>query len=136
MRLGKKLSTATIDKLRLASVGENNTFFGKIHTEDSLAKMSLLKKGSLNPMYGKNKSAAFKFFMGCTNGSDNPNYKPIFVWDIENKIQLGPFGSKSILSMFHISGPKYYEYLDSGLSYKGYYYSRKPFTSPPDNNSK
>jgi hypothetical protein len=69
--------------------------------------------------------------MGSTKGADNPNFKPIFVWDISQGIQLGPFGSKSILSKFHISGTKYYEYLDSGLPYKGYYYSRKPFTSSP-----
>jgi hypothetical protein len=41
--------------------GENNHFFGKIHTPEILAKLSEINKGENNPMFG-------------ITGENNPNY--------------------------------------------------------------
>jgi len=37
--------------------GDNNPFFGKTHTDEFKNSLSESRKGSLNPMYGKPKSA-------------------------------------------------------------------------------
>lgn len=45
MKIGKKATKETKDKMSIARSGENNHFFGKKHSNQSLKKMSLAKKG-------------------------------------------------------------------------------------------
>jgi group I intron endonuclease len=56
-RLGYKYSDESRKKMSDSKIGlqagENNPFSGKNHTDEIKAKMSDLKKGFLNPMYGK-----------------------------------------------------------------------------------
>ena len=58
--VGGKLSEATKKKMSEAASGENNSFFGKTHTEKSKTQMSKWKKqnylGTKNPNYGKKQS--------------------------------------------------------------------------------
>ena len=89
--------------------------------------MSAKKSGALNPMYNKPKSIEFQAMMDGQWGDKNPMCKATYVWDIANKIQLGPFPSKSILTMFHVGPKAYYRALQTGLPHNGYYYSREPF---------
>ena len=45
MKIGKKATQETKDKMSIAHSGENNAFFGKNHSKQSLKKMSSAKKG-------------------------------------------------------------------------------------------
>jgi len=57
---GKKLSPEHIEKIRKRMIGENNPFYGKHHSKESLEKMPLFKVGLVsgenNPFYGKQHS--------------------------------------------------------------------------------
>lgn len=52
-KTGSKISEEHNKKRSNASKGENNPFYGKNHTVEVLAKLSMQKTGINNPMYGK-----------------------------------------------------------------------------------
>lgn len=133
IRLGFSLSVETRAKLSQLFSGSLNPFFGKGHSAETLSAMSAKKQGSLNPMFGQAKSPAFlaNQLSSSKLGSLNPNFKPVYVWNVALDRQEGPYGSKEILRQYKISGPKFYAALRGGSSYNGYYFSRNPFTSRP-----
>jgi group I intron endonuclease len=59
MRLNRKSSKETREKLSRLFSGENNPFFGKKHSEEYKKGMSDSRKGSNNPMHNKVFSPAF-----------------------------------------------------------------------------
>jgi group I intron endonuclease len=63
----KKLSESRKGKY----VGEENPFFGKNHTSDVIAKLSLINTGENNPMFGR-------------TGDKNILSKKVYVYDKEN----------------------------------------------------
>lgn len=55
----------------LHSIGENNSMYGKHHTEETKKKQSEVKKGEKNPMYGShwfNNGEINKFCRECPDG--------------------------------------------------------------------
>lgn len=133
LKIGLFLSMETRTRLSLLFSGSLNPFFGKSHSAEAISTMTAKKQGALNPMYGQAKSPAFlaNQLSASKLGSLNPNFKPVYVWNIALDRQEGPFGSKEILRQYKISGPKFYAALRGGSSYNGYYFSRNPFTSRP-----
>jgi len=71
---GKKHSEKTRVKQSTASKGENNPFYGKKHTPDTLIKMS----GENNPMYGRKHSEESRAKNSAAlSGENNPMYGKI-----------------------------------------------------------
>ena len=67
-RMGTKHTSETIEKLRKLNLGENNAFFGKIHTEETKKKISESKKGSSAPNKNKlcwNNGEVHKYSIEC-----------------------------------------------------------------------
>ena len=78
----KVLIGLTLSKIDRSA--EKNPFYGKIHSPDSLVKMSEAKFGTKNPMFGRTGENNPKF--GKT-GENHPKSKKVFVYsfDLETK---------------------------------------------------
>lgn len=84
MDLSKRLATyyfpsrlpdSTKKRLSILFSGELNPFWSKIHSADTLSKMSKSKKGELNPMFNKEKSKEFIEHMNKDRkGINNPMF--------------------------------------------------------------
>ena len=51
-RIGRKASSETKEKMRVAHLGENNHFFGCVHSEESKVQISETKKGCVGHWLG------------------------------------------------------------------------------------
>lgn len=63
---GRKLPDSHIALLKERTIGRN---IGRKHTEETLKKMSIVKKGKNNPSFGKNHSEDTKVKMSAANGT-------------------------------------------------------------------
>lgn len=70
-RKGKRHTDETLRRLSQLGSGENNAFYGKVHTDDAKDKMRKRKLGVLvgeqNPFYGKQHSSDVKELISKTN---------------------------------------------------------------------
>lgn len=58
-----------------AQKGENHPFYGKSHSEQTKAKLSIAKTGDKNPMIGRSHTDETKALMSIAKkGEDNPNF--------------------------------------------------------------
>jgi group I intron endonuclease len=100
--------------------------------------MSLSKVGSLNPMFGKEKSDQFvKHMFKDRSGVNNPQYgtkksadtldklrKKVYVYD-KNKILIHSYAGIVIASKeIHISSQTINKYIDTEKMYKNYFFRR------------
>ena len=67
-RLGSSHTLEVIAKMS----GENNHFFGKVHSEITLEKLSEIKKGQNNPMFGKNVTEIVEKNHEANSGQNHP----------------------------------------------------------------
>lgn len=58
--IGRKVSKETVKKLSVMRKGENNSFYGKAHTEEFKNKLSKERIGDKNPSWGSGKKRYFK----------------------------------------------------------------------------
>ena len=68
---GKSLTTETRAKLSVVNSGENNPFFGKHHTEESLAKMSEAHRGN-TAWVGRHHRKESKIKLSIARRADSP----------------------------------------------------------------
>ena len=96
----------------------NNPFYAKKHTDDILIKLSALKKGDKNPMFGKDKSPEFIHKMYNKSGSDNPNAKCIQFYNV-NTYEVLIFNTiKKAEKHFNTSRSTFYNCINSNRLYK------------------
>lgn len=113
------------------------------HTKEDLLKMSTIKLGNQNPMYGKLKSTEF-ILQGTRDktGSNNPQFgraktdtflaktrKMIYVYDVTNNYKLlGVYPTVVCTRTFNIGYALLIKRLNDGLLYKNkYFFSREPY---------
>jgi group I intron endonuclease len=116
--------------------GENNSFFGKTHTEETKSIQSVIKKGELNPMFGKKKSPEFIYHMKKDrSGKNNPMYgkikspetikklsKPIYIYDMNTKELIKSYsGVIQAKKNLKIGTDTLKKYILSGKYYKNQY---------------
>ena len=118
---------------------------GYKHTEESLSKMSELKKGEKNPMYNKIKSDAFIVEQTRDkSGENNPMFgkiksemtltkirKMIFVYDVtQNYKLLGVYPTVMCSRIFKISNNTLRKRLYDREIHNGkYFFSKNPYDS-------
>jgi len=113
------------------------------HTKENLLKMSTIKLGDKNPMYGKSKSTEF-ILQGTRDktGLNNPQFgraktvtflaktrKMIYVYDVTNNYKLlGIYPTVVCTRTFNIGYALLIKRLNDGLIYKNkYFFSREPY---------
>jgi len=77
---GKTHTTETKALMSLVKLGENHPFFGKTHSVETKALMSLNRSGENSVMYGRNHSAESKMKMSIAQGST------VYVYDSEDSL--------------------------------------------------
>jgi len=117
---------------------------GYKHTEESLLKMSALKKGDKNPMFNKPKSAAFIAEQKGKSGKNNPMYgkakseetlaklkKMIFVYDVTQKYKLlGVYPTVMCTRIFKLCNNTLTKRINNKEIHRGkYFFSKEPYNS-------
>jgi group I intron endonuclease len=113
---------------------------GYKHNEESKRKMSELKAGSNNPMFGKEKSAEFIFHQKKDkSGANNPQFgvvksektlaklrRMVYVYDLnDNSKFLGGYATVEFTRVFKISSSTLYKVLKKDGVHKGLLLSRE-----------
>lgn len=112
--------------------GSKNPFYGKRHSWDSREAMAEAKRGENNPNFDPDSPGRYPFdehrAAAFSSGEHNLKWKGTYVLDVANSVQYGPYSKADTLIAFRISSRKYYEYLNTGLVYKGHSYrNERPF---------
>lgn len=84
-RKGKKLSLETRKKMSISKIGENNSFYGKVHSDETRNKISEAQKGERHNNFGKTHSEETKNKMSISNRGEkhyNAKLNEIFVIEI------------------------------------------------------
>jgi group I intron endonuclease len=134
------LKTYGLNVLNLVPLAGNT--LGYRHTTLNLLKMSELKKGSLNPMYGKEKSPEFIAQMKRDkSGVNNPMYgvekspetlaklrKMVFVYDVTKNYELvGVYPTVVCTRTFHMGYDTLTKRLIDGKIHRDkYFFTRSP----------
>lgn len=113
------------------------------HTKETIAKMSIIKKGEKNPMYGKPKSAAFIAHQERDkSGPNNPQFgvkkseetlaklrKIIYVYDANDSYKLvGIYSTVECKSTLKIGYDTLIKRIADGKIHKGYFFSKEPYS--------
>jgi group I intron endonuclease len=102
----RKLISDSLKALNLT--GSNNPFFGKTHSDDTKAQMSLALSGTNHYNYGK-----------LAN-----NAKTIYVYSLEN-VLINSFSSKTAVALWlNVTRGTITNYIRSGKVFDGKYYIR------------
>ncbi len=78
--LGRKLTEKAKENIRLAKLGEKNSFYGKTHTDEVKSKMSEDRTGEKNAFYGKTHNQETRKKIGEKNSE---NMKGMLWWNNE-----------------------------------------------------
>jgi group I intron endonuclease len=112
-KLGTKASVETKAKLSAIRMGAGNGFYGKHHTDETIAKIIKTLKGKLdgpkNPMYGKThtKEARMKISLAATGrqcGEDSPSAKLnwVKVNEIRGKYKTGEYSQRDLAQYYEV----------------------------------